>query len=163
MKTTFFRITFGSLLLSLSVALGFTLRVGGLSCARGPSSVVPSAGPAESIAPISDASVFSAAAAQVRPDLAPYCDIPEHAASVDVDQARSFVLSFRTPCPDYVRPSPLFQFLRPSLVPDCRFVRHHVLLIPASQRVKADIAYLPLRMEGKARSGRYGWRWVHAR
>ena len=149
MKTTLSRLLLLALLFSLSFAFALAFRTTNLFSASQPFLSASSAEQVEKIVPLADASLFNSAPAQVRLDLAPYCTIPSHAVTLDVSRVRSYVLCFRKPH-DYT--TPFIQFLRPQFVPDCRFVRHQLVLVPATrnQPGSMDIAYLPLQVGKQA-------------
>ncbi len=149
MKTNLLKLTLFAVLFSLSFTLAFALRQARLSSASEPLLASPFAGFGDGIAPVADVSLFNSATVQVRPDLAPFCTIPSHAVTLDVSRVQLYVLLFRQP---HDKTTPFTQFLRPAFVPDCRFVRHHLVLVPAVRSLpdSMDIDYLPLQIGKQA-------------
>lgn len=149
MKTNLLKLTLFAVLFSLSFTLAFALRQTRLSSASEPLLASRFAGFGDGIAPVADVSLFNSATAQVRPDLAPFCALPSHAVTLDVSRVQSYVLLFRQP---HDKTTPFTQFLRPAFVPNCRFVRHHLVLVPAVRSLPGsiDIDYLPLQIGKQA-------------
>ena len=115
-------------LLVLFAACGLMLRAYGVVSKDAP------------IQTLSDTTAFASAQTEIGKQVLPYILVPPGSHSLDAQQDRLAVASFR---------ASLYDFLQPKYVPSYEFALKHAVLIPSrtlTPTETGDVAYLPLQL-----------------